>query len=161
MLTIAENIEIYNIVCDSLNLVPKPNNGTLRLPLKPVGIHSPETTVEEVVDPIPAPSASISSTLPSSTPSPSPASTPAEEPEMIHISPIEASSAADPNLVPPSVVGITPPEDASVNRPVVEDEGNKSDGGVDFLSWFKHKIDKVKGWIGDLVSTNKEGGESS
>lgn len=80
---------------------------------------------------------------------------------MIHISPIEASSAADPNVVPPSVVGVSPPEDASLERPVVEDEGNKSDGGVDFLSWFKHKIDKVKGWIGDLVSTEKESDKTS
>jgi hypothetical protein len=35
-----ENTEIYNIVCDSLGLEPKPNNGTLRLPLKPVGLHA-------------------------------------------------------------------------------------------------------------------------
>ena len=34
-----QNIEIYNIICDSLGIVPNPSNGTLRLPLKPVGIH--------------------------------------------------------------------------------------------------------------------------
>jgi hypothetical protein len=27
-------------VCDSIGITPKPNNGTLRLPLKPVGLHS-------------------------------------------------------------------------------------------------------------------------
>jgi len=27
-------------VCDSLDLEPVPNNGTLRLPLKPIGLHS-------------------------------------------------------------------------------------------------------------------------
>ena len=31
---------MYNIICDSIGLEPKPNNGTLRLPLKPVGLHS-------------------------------------------------------------------------------------------------------------------------
>jgi len=31
---------VYNIVCDSLGLEPVPNNGTLRLPLKPIGLHS-------------------------------------------------------------------------------------------------------------------------
>ena len=36
----AENIELYNIVCDTLGVVPAPNNGTLRLPLKPVGHHA-------------------------------------------------------------------------------------------------------------------------
>lgn len=35
-----ENIEVYNIVCDSLGIEPKPNNGTLRLPLNPIGVHS-------------------------------------------------------------------------------------------------------------------------
>ena len=37
-----QNIEVYNIVCDSLKIEPHPNNGTLRLPLKPVGLHGDE-----------------------------------------------------------------------------------------------------------------------
>ncbi|KAM0802327.1 alkaline-phosphatase-like protein [Usnea florida] len=39
-----QNTEVYNIVCDSLGLEPKPNNGTLRLPLKPIGLHSDKPT---------------------------------------------------------------------------------------------------------------------
>ena len=39
-----ENTEVYNIVCDSLGLEPKSNNGTLRLPLKPIGLHSDNST---------------------------------------------------------------------------------------------------------------------
>ncbi|OJD10102.1 hypothetical protein AJ78_08749 [Emergomyces pasteurianus Ep9510] len=35
-----QNIEVYNIVCDSLEIEPHPNNGTLRLPLNPIGLHS-------------------------------------------------------------------------------------------------------------------------
>lgn len=35
-----ENTEVYNIICDSLAIEPKANNGTLRLPLKPIGFHS-------------------------------------------------------------------------------------------------------------------------
>ena len=35
-----ENTEVYNIVCGSLAIEPKANNGTLRLPLKPIGLHS-------------------------------------------------------------------------------------------------------------------------
>lgn len=35
-----ENTEVYNIICDSLAIEPKANNGTLRLPLKPIGLHS-------------------------------------------------------------------------------------------------------------------------
>lgn len=35
-----QNTEVYNIICDSVGIQPVPNNGTLRLPLKPVGLHS-------------------------------------------------------------------------------------------------------------------------
>lgn len=42
---------MYNIVCDSVGLEPKPNNGTLRLPLSPIGLHDPQTAVEEPADP--------------------------------------------------------------------------------------------------------------
>lgn len=38
---------MYNIVCDSIGIEPKPNNGTLRLPLKPIGVHSDRLTVTE------------------------------------------------------------------------------------------------------------------
>jgi hypothetical protein len=39
MSTQTENIEVYNLLCDSLGLTPAPNNGTLRLPLKTIGLH--------------------------------------------------------------------------------------------------------------------------
>lgn len=38
--SLTENTEVYNILCDSLGIVPRPNNGTLRLPLRPIGLHS-------------------------------------------------------------------------------------------------------------------------
>jgi hypothetical protein len=47
----AENIEVYNILSDSIGMTPQPNNGTLRLPLKPIGIHKPEETPGEQADP--------------------------------------------------------------------------------------------------------------
>lgn len=37
-----QNIEVYNIICDSLHIPPRPNNGTIRLPLEPIGLHSDE-----------------------------------------------------------------------------------------------------------------------
>lgn len=42
-----ENIEVYNIICDSIGIEPKANNGTLRLPLKPVGLHSDDPSSVE------------------------------------------------------------------------------------------------------------------
>ncbi|KAL2037147.1 hypothetical protein N7G274_010143 [Stereocaulon virgatum] len=43
-LEVFQNTEVYNILCDSLGIEPKPNNGTLRLPLKPVGLHADKST---------------------------------------------------------------------------------------------------------------------
>ena len=47
MLTNLENTEVYNIICDSIGIEPKPNNGTLRLPLKPIGLHSDESSADD------------------------------------------------------------------------------------------------------------------
>lgn len=41
-----ENTEVYNIICDSLSVTPRPNNGTLRLPLRPAGLHSDPTAAK-------------------------------------------------------------------------------------------------------------------
>lgn len=40
-------MNVYNILCDSLDIDPLPNNGTLRLPLLPVGLHSHVSPVLE------------------------------------------------------------------------------------------------------------------
>ncbi|KAI9838605.1 MAG: hypothetical protein M1819_004919 [Sarea resinae] len=65
-----QNTEVYNIICDSLQLTPKPNNGTLRLPLKPVGLHSdPDAPfVQTPDDPPPPPPPLPTSQDPSSLP---------------------------------------------------------------------------------------------
>ena len=55
-----ENTEVYNIVCDSLGIEPKPNNGTLRLPLKPIGLHSDkQTSTEDDSSDLPAEASNI------------------------------------------------------------------------------------------------------
>ncbi|KAL8669107.1 MAG: hypothetical protein Q9168_006288 [Polycauliona sp. 1 TL-2023] len=46
-----QNTEVYNIICDSLSVTPKPNNGTMRLPLRPAGLHSDATAPQlELLD---------------------------------------------------------------------------------------------------------------
>ena len=49
MLEVFQNIEVYNIICDSLDVEPRPNNGSLRLPFAPVGVHedSPASSNEK------------------------------------------------------------------------------------------------------------------
>lgn len=63
-----ENINVYNIICDSIGITPLANNGTLRLPLKPVGLHSDEDAPQDEMPEDPP--------ISSSTPSPSPSSAP-------------------------------------------------------------------------------------
>ncbi|TVY53079.1 putative pyrophosphatase/phosphodiesterase, partial [Lachnellula suecica] len=147
-----QNIEVYNIVCDSLGLDPKPNNGTLRLPLKTIGIHTAETTLEtpsdpeEPADPIPPNPIPPSPAAPDpATPIPAPAS-------VINISPIEASSAADPNVVPPTMVGVDSPEEFNVDRPVVGDETEVEAEDQKYWDWLTAKLEELKGWFEGLGS---------
>lgn len=86
MLTLAENVNVYNIICDTLGITPLPNNGTLRLPLKPVGFHSDENTppLDNPPDPpTSSPTAGVTHTTPASIPSqqPSPSKEPESQPE--------------------------------------------------------------------------------
>jgi len=53
-LEVFQNTEVYGIVCDSLGLPAVANNGSLRLPLKPVGLHSLGGPGEVPEDPLPS-----------------------------------------------------------------------------------------------------------
>ncbi|KAL8677470.1 MAG: hypothetical protein Q9186_006111 [Xanthomendoza sp. 1 TL-2023] len=68
-LDVFQNIEVYNIVCDSLGIEPKPNNGTLRLPLKPIGVHSSQPATEGNLPEDMPPDTAISGTPPTASPS--------------------------------------------------------------------------------------------
>ncbi|KAF7193393.1 putative pyrophosphatase/phosphodiesterase [Pseudocercospora fuligena] len=48
-----QNTEVYNILCDSLGIEPRPNNGTIRLPFQTDGLHDFEAFVPEPDDPPP------------------------------------------------------------------------------------------------------------
>jgi hypothetical protein len=61
----SENIELYNVICDSIGLTPAPNNGTLRLPLKPVGLHNDDEDTDNETPSDPVGVHSLTSTLPS------------------------------------------------------------------------------------------------
>lgn len=131
-------------------LTPKPNNGTLRLPLKPIGLHSPDTSPLEPSDPEPTPSQLESpknGTLLSN--------------GTLSVSPIEASSAADPNVIPPHMIGVDSPaglEDSNIDRPVVGDDSGMTQDEKDWWAWFKGQLDDFKGWISDLTHGNGKNG---
>ena len=41
------------MLCDSVGIMPAPNNGTVNLPLKTVGVHGPDDFAESIQDPTP------------------------------------------------------------------------------------------------------------
>ena len=123
-LILIENTEVYNIVCDSLNLIPQPNNGTLRLPLKVVGVHSSETTPEEPLDP-------TSSVIPSEP-------TSAVDRPVVSAVPPEPTSAVDRPVVShtPTVPGV----------PETTGEAGENDGFWDMLhgDYLAGKLEEFK-----------------
>lgn len=67
---------MYNIICDSLGIDPSPNSGSLRLPFKPVGLHSDKGAPKiDIPDDLPdkgsgpPPKQKVSSSIPAPTPS--------------------------------------------------------------------------------------------
>ena len=165
LIILTENIEVYNIICDSLNLTPRPNNGTLRLPLKPVGLHDSSSSLSEPSDPpVSTPTQNLHSTttrfpkpvetfLP-----PIPATTTDAEPDAVMtLSPIESNPIPATESLSPELIGIDPPEDASVDRPVATDESGMTEEEKDFWEWVTGKLGDIKGWFGELVGSTEGG----
>lgn len=106
-------------------------------------------------------SSSISLTIvpsesPFATSTPSPTSeAKAEADAVISISPIEASSAADPDNKPPTMVGVNPAEE-SVSGIVGHHDKDES-----FWDWFNSRLDKLKGWFGEVGDKLKGGNNES
>lgn len=91
--TITENTELYNIVCDTLGVNPAPNNGTLRLPLKPVGHHA-EPDAPEIETPYDPPPVGIGE-APAPTAAPPADPTPEASPVATETPPPPESTPAD------------------------------------------------------------------
>ncbi|MCJ1414838.1 ectonucleotide pyrophosphatase phosphodiesterase [Xylographa parallela] len=138
-LEVFQNTEVYNIVCDSLGIIPRPNNGTLRLPLKPVGLHSDES--------VPAEEPAIDPPLPSF-PARPPLSTTAKS------SPAEAVTFEPTRPPPPVDLGSDVVNGADTEDLEGEDDGEE----VGMSDWWRYLIDKiatVKEWTVDLFKGTK------
>ncbi|EAW19042.1 alkaline phosphatase family protein [Aspergillus fischeri NRRL 181] len=134
-LEVFQNINVYNLVCDSLGIDPLPNNGTMRLPLQPVGLHSDEDApiVDKPADP-PISSASVS-VVPSQTMTP--ASTPSE-----------VSSTA---LIQPTSPSENEPSSEPQNEPESDDEQ-----GPTWWGTLWSKVEELKEWATDIIETVKD-----
>ncbi|KAI2619624.1 ectonucleotide pyrophosphatase/phosphodiesterase family member 3 [Hypoxylon sp. NC1633] len=137
-----QNINVYNILCDSIGMTAMPNNGTLHLPLKVVGLHDPNTVLDEPADPVP---------------------TQAAEEDVatgaMSILPVETSTEVP---QPSSTVGVDPVVDTPEEQdpPPQDDDEAKDEGSSwwqDAWGWVKDKFD---GLI-DKISSIGEGEDSS
>lgn len=123
--------------------MPRPNNGTLRLPLSPVGLHSPEILPLEPADPAPSASADALATT----------TTKALELETTSASLEKTSSAAE---TKPSVIVGVDPTDPATERPVVDDE--KDTNNESLWDYLLGKVDDIKSWIEGLVDGEPDKG---
>jgi predicted AlkP superfamily pyrophosphatase or phosphodiesterase len=131
-----ENIELYNIICDSIGLTPAPNNGTLRLPLKPVGLHS---DIESAPNETPSDPVEINTVASLS----SQATMSATLDPLISFSKGSTSSST-----PSATVTALPAPSSAV-------ESNH------WWDWFTDKADDLKEWVDGLVHKHRPEEEGS
>ena len=124
-----------------------PNNGTLRLPLDPIGVHkSPDTGLETPPDPVdatssPAPASSVTSITESTKP--------------ILVNPISTTTpAATTSTSSSKSVAVDLPGPSPTEEPGNGDE-DEDDGDVvhNFWDWLTGKIDQL--W--DKITSSEKG----
>ncbi|KAF2277443.1 Phosphodiest-domain-containing protein [Westerdykella ornata] len=130
-----QNIELYNIICDSIGIEPAPNNGTLRLPLRPVGLHTdPETPPDETpADPVQSSSYQASTTLGSFASLAASASGMEESP----------SSAHNIDAAPTPTMSAPPAASSSAEET--------------WWQWFTHKAEHIGEWVENFVHKHVPG----
>lgn len=151
-----QNIEVYNMVCDSIGLEPKPNNGTLRLPLTPTGLHSTGDSTEEPADPVPpytlttstvaaATAEALATTAEATAPTEPTESTESQptESELTESEPTESESTES----VPTLTTSTAPVSTDSATPTPDDDSNAlnrfKSAAHDFWNWLTDSVDKA------------------
>lgn len=161
-----QNTEVYNIVCDSLGLEPVTNNGTLRLPLTPSGVHDFDAPVEIPEDlqddeglTLPPEMASEIASLQalSSGLSPAEAAVIANRPDMMV--PTEGVPAVSPMAHPKTTSPPSPGKSGAVDTGVDDAKKEKEKGGWQWWGWVTGQLEVIKGWAGRIYGDKKDGGQ--
>ncbi|GAM33872.1 hypothetical protein TCE0_013r01084 [Talaromyces pinophilus] len=131
-----ENVNVYNLICDSVGIEPLPNNGTLHLPFTTIGLHS---DVDAPSLDTPADPPQTASTM---IPSPSQSAT---------------STSLTSAVTPPSQE--TPPE--SPANPDEEgdndvDDDDETSSLQSFYDGVKDTLSSIKDWFGQLFSAKED-----
>ncbi|KZZ94492.1 Type I phosphodiesterase / nucleotide pyrophosphatase family protein [Ascosphaera apis ARSEF 7405] len=159
-----QNIQVYNLIADSLEVDPHPNNGTLRLPLKVTGqheIHDAKNISKVEHKPLPSkPIDSTMTTLPSLTHTPDPSITSTTGQSIASTSISKSISATSTtNTQYPTQSGTSNEHD---NAQSTEGDGERPDDDRGFFGslWhgFLEKVDGARHWaehVFDKDSGNK------
>lgn len=145
-----QNIEVYNILCDSVGLTPVPNNGTLRLPLSPVGLH--DTDGDGIVTPADPGGTTAHSSVPTYTSTSMVLSTLIPTMTSISSTGLQSETSAlpysSPATQPPSatdgtlVMTATSPA-STAPAPTDSGDGSDSNSGSNFWDWFTDKVNQI------------------
>lgn len=148
------------MLCDSVGITPVPNNGTLRLPLKPVGLHNDSASngLETPADPAEPHTLSTST---STSPVPRPT-------KPVLVNPVPTSNVV--SIAPTSTVAIDQPTPHQPSQPPSSDDSDsdsdsdenditdKVESSVkDFWDWFTGKVGH---WWGKVTGHGKGDGDS-
>lgn len=141
------------MLCDSVGITPQPNNGTLRLPLKPIGQHKAEDKVPIPSDPV----ASSQVQQPTSVANPSTQTEPVQSANNTSVELLPSTTSSTNQPTPTST---TVPQASQTNAEGETGNDNQGDTGGhdkgfiestldDILNWFKGGIDKIFDAIGN------------
>lgn len=140
-----ENTEVYNILCGSVGLTPMPNNGTLHLPLRTIGMHeSPDTGLDTPPDPDPVDTTSSATTSLSEAPASRPT-----KPVLVNPVPTtatetrtSASTSVGADIPDPSPTGQEGNGNGDEDGDEDEDESDE-DAEQSLWDWFTGKVDEL------------------
>lgn len=139
-----QNIELYNIICDSIGLTPAPNNGTLRLPLKPTGHHNDTSPSihDTPEDPVPVSSSSSSSSLATMSPLLTPQSNIAASASGLNTT-LPLPSPPDQETQTTAAVPSTTQDGAPAAEATTKAK-------VGWWDWIEHKAGELGQWVDGL-----------
>ncbi|KAF2186835.1 Phosphodiest-domain-containing protein [Zopfia rhizophila CBS 207.26] len=126
-----QNIELYNIICDSIGIEPMPNNGTLRLPFRPVGLHTDPDTPPNHTPPDPVETSDFLGTSTMTSFSSLAASTSGLE---------DAMSSIDSSTPITTPTSSAPPAASSTSE--------------SWWEWLTHKADDVEEWVNGFLDSH-------
>lgn len=137
------NTNVYNIICDSLGIEPRPNNGTIRLPFKTTGLHDPAAYEQPPDDPPPIAHWDGGAIVPSVVGTG--AGSPPKE--------TEAEEQAEPVAEEISAPASEPASEAEADQ--TEASEKPGDESTSWRQWIDGHIDQVKNWVTGLFGEHK------